>query len=98
MPPSPCSPLRISEVGRFCTGDYLEICAASLDAGSSASVTDHDNSDALDDVSSASSSGMFTSDTAVEVAINATALNALVLEPVGGVSAARGYVVVENVS
>ena len=86
-----------SKVGRFCTGRYLEICAASLDADSSTLPPDKENADALNDMSSASSSGSSISNASVELAINATALNALVLNPVGGVSAAGGHLVVQNV-
>ncbi|CAM9245358.1 unnamed protein product, partial [Laminaria digitata] len=75
-------------VGRFCTGQYLELCAASLNADSSTSPPDKVDGNPPGDVSSASSSG--------SSAINATALNALVLEPAGGVSAAGGHLLVDN--
>ena len=86
-----------SKVGRFCTGRYLEICAASLDANSSTSPLDQENGDALNDIFSTSSSGSSIFDASVELDINATALNALVLNPVGGVSAAGGHLVINDV-
>lgn len=47
---------------------------------------------------STSSSGPSTSDASLDLAINATALDAVDLVPAGGVSAARGHLVIENVS
>lgn len=87
-----------SQVGRFCTGDDLELCAASLNADSSTSPPDKVDGNPPGDVSSASSSGSSASNASVGLAINATALNALVLEPAGGVSAAGGHLLVDNVS
>lgn len=84
------------QVGRFCTGSYVELCAASLDADSATSPSDEDGD--APDVSSASASDSSASDASVELAPNATALSALVLEPEGGVSAARGLLVIDNVS
>lgn len=88
----------MSQVGRLCTGQYLELCAASLDAGSSTPSPDQEDGDGPGDVPSASSSGSSASDASVELDLNATALSALDLEPEGGVFAAGGQVVVDHVS
>ena len=75
----------------------MNICAAFLDSGSISS-PEAEEGDATDDLPSSTSSTTSTSNTSAELALNTTALDAIVLEPVGGVTAAGGYLFVENVS
>eukprot|EP00904_Undaria_pinnatifida_P010525 jgi/Undpi1/6602/HiC_scaffold_20.g09081.m1 len=84
------------QLGRLCTGRYLEICAASLNAGST-SPPNRREADNPDYSYSASSSASAATNTSDELTLNASALSALVLEPLGGVKAAAGHLVVENV-
>lgn len=89
-------PAKNCQIGRFCTGLYLENCARSLSADYT-SPPDQEDADTPDGESSASPSTSPVSNSSVELTINTTALSALELEPVGGVTAAGGDLVVDNV-
>lgn len=101
-PPRPLAPgtrLHREKIGRYCAGDYLLNCEAALGLSSASSSSSGADANATSNTSAGepSLSSSSSSSAAATAANFSTLLDAVDLEPVGGVRASGGYLSVENV-